>query len=719
MKAPQRPIVLDLETTVTPVKLDGKDEWDTDNSPYNPNNKCVSAHFLTLDLFGKSEVTNLIWNHNEQPTPDSRDVLQDALDASDCLVAHHAKFDVAWLTEMGFRLPDRVWCTMIGEYIFARGNRVPLSLEETAIRRKVSHKKSDLVTDLFKGGTGFEAMPLEIVIEYAEGDVISCAEVYETQINDLSKEENKGLWPTFDLMNEMLLFLVEIEGNGAMIDLDAINEVEELFKTEQAGLIKELEEIVEKVMGDTPINLSSGIDLTKVLYSRELTDRDLHLKMFNIGTHADGRKKFPPRMKSSEFAAAVRATTRVVHRTTVQCCFECKGSGQQYKLTKAGEPYKRQPKCKGCDGQGVVYKSTGQIAGLKLSPERPSDATFHGFGSGKDMLPRLIAQAEKKKNWDAIQFLNKMSRLNAISSYLSTFVGGIKTWTRDSGILHPNFNQTVAATGRLSCTKPNFQNLPSGHRFPVRKAIVSRFEDGIIIEGDYSGLEFRVAGELSNDSQIISDVLGGKDVHRQTSSIVDQVDPSEVTGQMRNDAKQYTFAPLYGGQGANEPEHVREYFKQFFEIYSGLAEYHQKLFADVLKDGIVRVPSGREYYFPNAKRFANGRISGATRVVNYPVQGFATGDIVPLACVRLYRRFRQLGLKSKIILTVHDSIVVDTHPEEITEVSEAFAWAMRDIQPEMKERWGHVPVLPLDLELDGGTNWMEMDEIPVPKGVAA
>jgi len=712
-----RTIVLDLETSVSAVKLTGKDTEDTDNSPYHEDNFCVSGHFLEIKDGVRTPVTNLIWNHNEQSVPMGREALQQALDRSNVLVAHHAKFDVAWLTEMGFDLPERVWCTMIGEYIFARGANVELSLEKTAIRRKVTHKKGDLVHDLFKGGTGFEAMPLEIVIEYAEADVVSCADIYEAQLEDLKEEDNKGLWPTFDLMNEMLLFLVEIEGNGANIDLDALKEVELEFKAEQAQLKKDLEDIVVSVMGDTPINLNSGIDLSKVMYSREITDKKLHHAMFNIGTMPNGKKKYPPRMRRTEFNAAVRAISTVCHRTTVQHCFECNGRGKQFKLTKSGEPHKRPPNCTHCDGAGVVYKSTGVVAGLKLSPERPSDATFHGFSTGKDVIPRLLSQAEKKQNWDAIQFLNKMRRLNAVSSYIATFVNGIQTWTRPDGLLHPNFNQCVTSTGRLSCSKPNFQNLPKGGKFPVRKAITSRFEDGLIIEADFSGLEFRVAGELSKDIQIIQDIMKGKDVHKQTASIINECDVADVDKDLRQGAKAYTFAPLYGGQGANEPEHIQKYFREFFVIYSGMAEWHKTLFSGVLKNGIVRVPSGREYHFPNVKRYPNGRVSRATEIVNYPVQGFATGDIVPLACVRALKTFKARKLRSKIILTVHDSIVVDCHPEEISEVAEALTWAMHFMGDDMYRRWAYEPELPLDIEIEGGSSWMTMEAIEVPKMV--
>lgn len=701
-------IVLDLETTVQKV---GDDK---DNSPYNPDNKCVSAHWLEIDPLGiPGAVSTLVFHHNEKPKPDSREALQAALDGADVLVAHNAKFDVSWLREMGFKLPQSVWCTMIGEYIFSRGQRAELSLEKTALRRRVSAKKSELIHDLFKSGVGFEAMPLDIVIEYAEADVQSCAEVYLKQLDDLEGESNKGLKPVFDLMFDMLDFLVEIESNGVKIDLETLSDVEVEFRTEKDKIEKRLNEIVRDVMGDTPINLNSGIDMTRVVYSRRVHDRDLHQKMFNIGLNAAGKPLPPPRMKPTEFSAAVRATTEIVYRTVLHCCPVCKGSGKQCKYTKAGQLYKVQPRCMECGGGGALYVPDGRIAGLRLVPVGPADASINGFKVDKVTIRTLISQAEFKNRPVAVEFLTKMSRLNALNTYLDSFVKGIQQWTRHDSRLHANFNQTVAATGRLSSTKPNFQNQPKGGKFPVRKCVVSRFEDGQILEADFSGLEFRVAGELSRDPQIIEDIKNGKDVHKQTASIIRQKPVSEVTKDERQGAKAYTFAPLYGGMGAAEAPHVQKYFQEFFQIYKGLAAYHKVLMDGVLKDGIVRIPSGREYMWPSAKRLRNGRITNATQVVNYPVQGFATGDIVPLACIRAVRAFRERQLQSKLILTVHDSIVVDVCPGEVTQVSEALSWAMKGVKEEILTRFGYEFILPLDIEIEAGKNWMEMHAVPL------
>ncbi|MAJ23846.1 MAG: hypothetical protein CMI75_08740, partial [Candidatus Pelagibacter sp.] len=145
--------------------------------------------------------------------------------------------------------------------------------------------------------------------------------------------------------------------------------------------------------------------------------------------------------------------------------------------------------------------------------------------------------------------------------------------------------------------------------------------------------------------------------------------------------------------------------------YKGLKEWHTELVDGVMSEGIIRTPSGREFAFPHAERLHGGRISNQTAVVNYPVQSFATADIVPLSCIRALRKFKELELESKIILTVHDSIVVDCHPSEFNSVIKSLVWAMSEIEAEMIQRFDYKPLLPLDVEVNYGPNWLNNEEL--------
>jgi len=712
-------LVLDLETTVE--RIEGR----IDNSPKNPRNKCVSGYWGWLGDETVDHVKKAVWYHKDYQGCDPTDELRADLLSADMMVCHNTKFDAEWLQEMGFTLPPLVFDTMIVEYLLSKGQRRPLSLKESAIRRKVkSLKKSELIDEMFRDGVDFSEMPLDVVNEYAEADVKACGELYLAQLPILEREHNQSLKKVIPFMHEMLLFLCEIEMNGVKVDLDALEEVEREFEAEKEILEKRLNEIVEMVMGDTPINLNSGADMTKVVYSREVISREAHQQTFNIGTNEAGKSLRPPFMTQSQFVDAVRATTKIVHKTRAIKCHDCNGMGsiQKYKVktkiklgkkyrVQTDEPYKNRTKCKTCTGAGAIYQSTGVAAGLRMSPSSAFDASINGFKTDKETIKGLILQAERKKNAIAVEFLTKISRLSALSVYLDSFVAGIQRGTRNTGFLHANFNQCVAATGRLSSgggMSINLQNQPK-RGFPVRKCFISRFENGIWVESDYSGLEFRTACELSRDSQGLSDILEGKDIHRQTASICLKKPASQVTKDERQGHKWASFQPLFGGTGFGMPDHIKTYFDRFYGIYEGIHGWHQSLMTGTLKNGTVETPSGRQYFWPNVERTKNGRVTSATQILNYPVQGFSA-DLVQLACIRAFKLFKQADLRSKLTLTVHDSICVDTHPDEIEQVKSILTEAMTGVGEEAEKRFGYKTVVPLDIEISGGPNWLEQQE---------
>jgi len=690
---------IDVETTVC------RNEKRIDNSPFNPDNYLVScgAHFLGEDT-GKY----FFFKHDklECNPAKSKFELQSLLDMADILVGHNIKYDLLWLIEAGFMIECPVYCTMIGEYVLARGQKIPLSLDETTKRRKVTLKRSDLMEETFKKGIGYEAMDPDIVETYGRGDVISCLEVYESQLADYRKPEYIGLRKTRDMMNEMLLVLLDMERNGIHIDLSALDRVEKQFTEERNTLQTRLYELARSVMGDTPINLNSPAQLSEVVYSRRIPDKNKWRKIFNIGLNVVGKPLPRPRMSSKEFAKEVKDNTVIIKRTKGRRCDDCRGVGTIQKTKKDGSPFKNRTKCASCQGSGVTYTDTDKIAGFCLMPSSVQDVSANGFSTDKKTLNFLLSQAQRRNKKDAIEFLKGMSRLNALNVYLSSFCEGMRRNTRSNNILHTTYNQCITATGRLSSSDPNFQNQPRGGTFPIRECVVSRFEGGEIMEADFSGLEFRVAGELSKDGQIYDDIMTGKDVHKQTAAIINEKDVEDITKDERQQAKAYTFAPLYGGQGASEPPHVQEYFKKYFTIYEGLREWHDTLKKGVLKDGLVTLPSGRQFYWPNVERKQGGRITYATQIVNYPVQSFATADIVPLACIRANALIKNAGIQSLFVLTVHDSIVVDVYPGEQEKVKQILIEAMEGVADEVSVRYDYDMVIPLAIEIKSGSNWL-------------
>jgi DNA polymerase-1 len=436
-------------------------------------------------------------------------------------------------------------------------------------------------------------------------------------------------------------------------------------------------------------------------------DKNEWKEQFNIGLNAQGKPLFRPRLTPQEFRRAIDRMTKPVYKTCASICDGCDGKGSFFKQKKDGTSFKKATKCATCNGVGVKQTELPELAGFNLKVSNVLDTSANGFVTGKDIIGRLISQARANNNQNAITFLESMQRLNAVSTYLTSFVKGIQRNTRASGLLHTTFNQCRTATGRLSSSDPNFQNQPRGGTFPVRKCVVSRFDGGSIMEADFSGLEFRVAGVLSQDAQIFEDIKTGKDVHKQTAAIINMKSPDEVTKDERQQAKAYTFAPLYGGSGAGEPEHIRNYFNQYFDIYSGLSAWHTQLKNQVLKDGTVTLPSGRQLRWQNVERQSSGRVTYATQIVNYPVQSFATADIVPLACIRVDKKMKDRQMKSLCVLTVHDSIVIDVYPGEEKELVEILASAMENVDRELEYRYDYEMSIPLDIEIKSGPNWLE------------
>lgn len=160
--------------------------------------------------------------------------------------------------------------------------------------------------------------------------------------------------------------------------------------------------------------------------------------------------------------------------------------------------------------------------------------------------------------------------------------------------------------------------------------------------------------------------------------------------------------------------HIRAYFQEFFNIYTGIGEWHGRLEKEVINTKKVRLPSGREYAFPNAERTAWGGVSFSTQWKNYPVQGHATADVVPCAVITVWREFKRLKLKSLLINCVHDSLVIDCHPDEIEVVVSILFDKLINVNKEFERRYGYKFNVPLACEVKVGDNWLTGKEVDNP-----
>ena len=674
--------VVDVETSFVTGE-NGK----TDPSPFNSRNKLVSVGINNEYLF---------FNHDERQDNGAFIKVQNILDKTTLLIGHNLKFDLAWLYEVGFKYSGKVYDTMIGEYVLQRGVRKALSLKECCNRRKLS-SKSDATQDFINQGISFEMMPSKIVEEYGRQDITVTRELYHSQVDDFKQAKNRNLVPTVKMMNSFLQVLTKMEMNGIQIDLDALHDVETKFKIEYDELREKIDTIIWERMGDTRINPASPEQLSWLIYGVKVVDKKKWAEAFNIGIDPQTKKqKKKPKLSRTQFTRMVAQMTQPIYKTRSHQCIHCSGQGRIQKIKVNGEPYKNLSPCHHCSGTGIIYEETKARAGFTLNPSFVSDVSEGGFKTDRVTLGKLTNTDDAELN----EFIECITRYNALETYLNTFVEGIKSHCNKDGSLHPKFMQCVTATGRLSSRDPNFQNQPRGKTFPIRRVVTSRWEGGKILEMDFAQLEFRTAVFLSQDRQGMADIQNKVDIHQFTADVI---------GVSRQEAKGHTFNPLYGGMSGTESE--KKYYKEFLVKYKDIAKWHDQLESDAINYKVVSLPSGREYAFPFARRMPWGSSSNSTQVKNYPVQGFATADIVPLTCIAVDNLMVQNKVKSLLINTIHDSVLIDVHPNEEDMIIDIVKKGARNVVPMMKEHYDIDFNVPLDTDVKVGYNWLEMREV--------
>jgi DNA polymerase I-like protein with 3'-5' exonuclease and polymerase domains len=341
------------------------------------------------------------------------------------------------------------------------------------------------------------------------------------------------------------------------------------------------------------------------------------------------------------------------------------------------------------------------VAGLKFKPPTSKWASANGFSTSKQNLELLEAAATAKGMDDAVDFLRKVRRLSAVDTYLSSFVDGIQTYTKSDGKLHVSLLQHRTSTGRFSGANPNMQNMPRGGTFPVKKVFVSRFNGGKILEADMAQLEFRTAAFLSQDGVAIEEVSTGFDVHSYTAKVIS--DAGQPTS--RQDAKAHTFAPLYGATGYGRTPAEAAYYQHFTEKYQGVKSWHSRLATEAVNTHKITTPTGREFAFPDVARRRNGTVTFFTQIKNYPVQSFATADIVPLCLLHIDKLLD--SMQSCVVNSVHDSIVIDVHPDEERQVLDIIKRTNEELPALITTRWGITFNVPLLLESKIGDNWLD------------
>lgn len=345
-------------------------------------------------------------------------------------------------------------------------------------------------------------------------------------------------------------------------------------------------------------------------------------------------------------------------------------------------------------------KQLGEVLFDKLQLDPKAKKTKTGqYKTGEDVL---LALANKS---DIVQDILDFRQYQKLKS---TYVDALPTLINpNTGLIHTSYNQAVAATGRLSSTNPNLQNIPirTEKGREVRKAFIPRDENHVLLSADYSQIELRIMAELSQDENMLEAFQQGHDIHKATAAKVYGVSLEEVTTDQRRNAKAVNFGIIYGqsafGLSQNlgiSRKEAAEIIDQYFNQYQGIKLYMSKAVELAQKNGYVETILKRKRYLRDINS-ANMTVRGFAErnAINAPIQGSAA-DMIKIAMINIQKDIIERNLKGLMIMQVHDELVFDVPKDEILTFKEIIAHRMKTA---MELR------VPLEVEIGEGNNWLE------------
>jgi DNA polymerase-1 len=325
--------------------------------------------------------------------------------------------------------------------------------------------------------------------------------------------------------------------------------------------------------------------------------------------------------------------------------------------------------------------------------------TKTGYSTNAEVLEELAGKHDIVSNILEYRQLVKLK-----STYIDGLMGVINPFT---GKIHSSFNQTVTVTGRISSTEPNLQNIPIKVEMGrnIRKAFVPCKDDFKLVDADYSQIELRVLAHITDDVNMIEAFVKNEDIHASTASKVFGVPLEEVNSSLRSKAKAVNFGIVYGigdfslskDLGITRKE-ARTYIDGYLDKYANVKKYMNDIVAQGKELGYVTTMFGRRRYLPELKSSNfNVRSFGERIAMNMPIQGSAA-DIIKIAMVKVHSELIARKLKSRLILQVHDELIIEAHESELEEVTKLLKESMENAA-ELK--------VPLSVEVKSGVSWYE------------
>ncbi len=380
------------------------------------------------------------------------------------------------------------------------------------------------------------------------------------------------------------------------------------------------------------------------------------------------------------------------------CLEEMSGDVQEQLLALTGEIY-------ALAGEGFNINSSRQLGHILFEKLKLPviKKTKTGFSTDAEVLEKLSVYHEIPR---------KVLEYRQLAKLKSTYIDGLQNMVCEkTGRIHTTFNQTITATGRLSSTEPNLQNIPIRDELgrKIRKAFIPSEPGWLLMAADYSQIELRVMAHMSGDPHLISDFQHGEDIHTRTAAKIFGVAPEDVTPDLRRRAKGINFGIIYGitdyglarDVGVSREE-ANIYIENYFQQYPGVKRFMEQTVIEAREKGYVQTILKRRRYLPDLlSSNRNVRAFGERTAFNTPIQGSAA-DIIKLAMLNIQRELQEMGLQAHLLLQVHDELVFEVPEEKVDLLVTVVRRGMENVIK---------LVVPLKVSIEVGSNWNDMESV--------
>ena len=641
-------VAIDVETT-----LNGNEDVGLAH-PMHPDNRAVAFGVCNSMSYDDPYTTYDVEMFEYKLSTLSPDVI---------LCGHNISFDLMYLykisTNLKYELQRRpIWDTQLAEYILSAQQTKFASLDELSVKYGLPIK-DDGIKKYFAAGLGSDKIPPKELMPYLERDVQNTVHIALRQYQRAIAQKQLPLMLS---QMEALHATTEMQFNGLHIDMEKLDQYTVEVVNEYVECRLDLEELANK-------------------HSVEDVNSPKQWSQFFFG----GKKKI-----------------RVKEEVGLY-----KNGKTKYKLVDKTVDVK--PFIKYVPDPEKVSAKTGQIS--------VDDSVLN------DMLKHTFDK-------EAIRIIEGLLKYRELSKQLSTYVQGLSKHVMDE-FIHGKLNHTATVTGRLSSTNPNLQNISNN---PIKQIFNSRFNDGVIVEVDFNQLEVVALAHVTRDKQLIKDISSGVDIH---SALYEGLFGRKPTKEERKPFKARTFQLIYGAgakaiakQAGCSLDEAKKFVDVFYTRYPQVAKWHTEFAEQVerestyelnedglrekVKTFVLHTETGRKFLFK--EYFNEGSWStrtynfSPTELKNYPIQGLATGDIVPMMLGIIFRALEGRD-DVKMVNTIHDSLMFDVAGSAATGFIKEITNILKDTHKYFEERFKVPLALKLNAGVSVGKNWFDMKEL--------